>query len=302
MRLNRFTDLIKEAKGEPRGSTTQLAVFAKIRSEIHELEFMQVSGDLLRKANMLDNSRGLSQLFDSDFRGSMRVPWDIESDALELYNKWSQRMFNPDLLRGINTQPRLVDKSIEKKGWSINPKYGSLNARFFGNGFLVNGQWWPRQICAVRDGAHAHLIAGITGIKNEGAVSVVMSGSEYDNHDRDEGNEVWYSGTTSNEGITEATNFMILSLENRKPVRLMRSSNIPNSKYKPSHGFRYDGLYDVVGRELVNVSKHHYLFHLVRQPNQAPIRYSGFEARPTTQEIEKLQEVERLLGMRGGSD
>lgn len=301
VRLTRVTDLIHAAKMVRKGSNE---IFDKIRDEIHELEFISVSGDLLRKVGLLDNQRGIPQLFHPDFKESLQVPWDIQSDTRELYYRWAERIFKPDLLRGIEAQPRTVNKSIEKKGWSLDPKYERTNALYFGNGALVNGQWWPRQICAVRDGAHGAMIAGITGIKNEGAVSVVMSGAEYNDSDVDNGEDVWYCGTASNDpsGPTEATNLLILSLENKKPVRLMRSSNILNSQFKPSHGFRYDGLYDVVEKELISNIKQHYRFHLVRQRGQTPIRYKRPEARPTPQEIEALQKLERDLGMKGWSD
>lgn len=298
VRLTRITELIRAAKKEHRGSKE---VFEKIRDEIHDLEFIAVSPDLLRKANLLDNERGIPQLFHPDFKGSLQVPWDIESDTLELYYKWTQRIFTPDLLRGIDAQPKPIDKS-DRKGWSI--KSEKLSALYFGNGTIVNGQWWPRQICAVRDGAHGAMIAGITGIKGEGAVSVVMSGAEYNEDDEDNGEDVWYCGTASNDpsGPTEATNYLILSLESQRPVRLMRSSNIPNSPFKPSYGFRYDGLYDVVEKELISKVRQHYRFRLVRQRGQPPIRHKGVEARPTPQEIEALQKLERDLGVRGWSD
>jgi len=276
--------------------------FERIREEIHWLEFIPVTTELLRKVDLLDNQRGLPQLFDNEYKDDLQVPWDIEADASELYNKWVQMQFDPDLLRGIITQPGTNDKCVRKKSWSFDPNAERISALYFGNGFLVNGQWWPRQICAVRDGAHGAPIAGITGIRNKGAVSVVMSGSVYHDQDQDNGEVVWYCGTESNEpsGPSDATRLLMLSLENRKPVRLMRSANIPNSRYKPSHGFRYDGLYDIVEKELINEAKYHYRFRLIRQPGQDPIRYQGVEARPTIQEIIKLQSLERILGMRGG--
>jgi len=298
-KLSQIGSLIRVAK-----ETNGRPDFDKIRNEIHELEFVRVTAELLRKVDLLDNRRGLPQLFDEEYKDDLRVPWDIEADALELYNKWIQQMFDPDLLRGIITQPRTKDKSIQKKGWSFDPKFDRISPLYFGHGMLVNGQWWPRQICAVRDGAHGAPMAGITGIRDKGAVSVVMSGSDYHNQDQDDGEEVQYCGTESNEPgrPSDATKFLILSLENKRPVRLMRSSNIPNSRYKPCRGFRYDGLYDVVEKTLINKDKHHYRFHLVRQPGQAPIRYQGVEARPTTREILELQNAERILGMRGGWD
>jgi len=298
-KLSQIGALIREAK-----ESNGLPDFEKIRDEIHQLEFIGVTAELLRKVNLLDNRHGLPQLFDEEYKNGLQVPWDIQGDALELYNKWVQRMFDPDLLRGIETRPRLKDKAGQKKGWSFDPKVDRISALYFGNGMLVNGQWWPRQICAVRDGAHGAMVAGITGVRDKGAVSVVMSGSDYDDQDQDDGEEVQYCGTESKDpsGPSDATKFLILSLDNKRPVRLMRSANIANSRYKPSRGFRYDGLYDVVEKTLIDKAKHHYRFRLVRQHGQGPIRYKGVEARPTAQEIVELQKVERTLGMRGSWD
>jgi hypothetical protein len=51
---------------------------------------------------------------------------------------------------------------------------------------------------------------------------------------------------------------------------------------------RYDGLYKVVGYEVKNRDKQIHLFHLVREPDQGPIRHTGPEVRPTPEELEAL--------------
>jgi hypothetical protein len=211
-------------------------------------------------------------------------------------------MFTTDLLRGIKVSCR---SNVAKKdsGWSIESD--KIPWKYHGNGFLVNGQWWPRQICAVRDGAHGYLVGGISGIKGEGAVSVVMSGDEYHLEDRDDGEEVWYCGTKAKERSSEPTEFtkhLLDSVNSGKPVRLMRSSNLYGSKFKPSEGFRYDGLYDVVGEELLDPDTHHYRFHLIRRKGQSPIRYQGLGARPTAEERKAWGKVLIHLGMKGGGN
>jgi hypothetical protein len=50
------------------------------------------------------------------------------------------------------------------------------------------------RFCAVRDGSHGFLVGSIISeIKREGAVSVILSGDEYYDHDEDRDNseEVW---------------------------------------------------------------------------------------------------------------
>lgn len=294
--------LIDQAKAETVSKTRiHPGLFDKIRNELHFLEFLDVSAYSVRKAQLLDNNKGLPQLFDSTCSSGIKYPWDIQSDGEELYNKFYQRMFTTDLLRGIKAHPR--GNIVKDSGWSIVSE--KIPWKYYGNGFLVNGQWWPRQICAVRDGAHGFLVGGISGIKGEGAVSVVMSGDEYHDEDRDDGEEVWYCGTKAKEGNsepTEMTKHLLNSVKSCKPVRLMRSSNLYGSKFKPSEGFRYDGLYDVVGKELLDPETHHYRFHLLRRKGQTPIRYKDLGARPTAEERMAWEKVQIQLGMKGGGN
>ena len=44
-----------------------------------------------------------------------------------------------------------------------------------GHNGLTVGQWWPRRICALRDGAHGSSMGGIAGSANTGAYSIVVS-------------------------------------------------------------------------------------------------------------------------------
>lgn len=118
-----------------------------------------------------------------------------------------------------------------------------------------------------------------------------MSGGSYPNIDR--GDEVWYYGTESDDPtrLTDSTQYMIESCKLKTPVRLLRASKMttegPND-YKPQEGMRYDGLYKVVDYEVKNPVKQVHLFHLVREPDQGPIRNSGPEVRPTPEELSAL--------------
>lgn len=51
---------------------------------------------------------------------------------------------------------------------------------------------------------------------------------------------------------------------------------------------RYDGLYKVVGYKVIRLDKQIHLFHLVREPDQGPIRHAGPEVRPAPEELEAL--------------
>lgn len=51
------------------------------------------------------------------------------------------------------------------------------DCKIVGNNGLTVGDWWPLRICALRDGAHGAMQAGIAGSSQTGAYSVVVSGT-----------------------------------------------------------------------------------------------------------------------------
>ncbi|KAG9960841.1 hypothetical protein KCU61_g6170, partial [Aureobasidium melanogenum] len=261
----------------------------KITDGIHRAFFLELSAMAIRQKGLLYNDRGLPQIFNSN---TVDYPWYMKEDAAELYIKWWQEDTNPDLFRGIilgRTKNAKIGR--ESAADKLDPKYSRKKGDFHGNGHLRNGQWWPTQLCAVRDGAHSATVAGICGRIGEGAFSCVMSGGSYPNIDR--GDEIWYYGTESDDPSrpTDSTQHMIESCKSKTPVRVLRASKMitegPND-YKPAEGMRYDGLYKVVSYEVKNLAKQVHLFHLVREPDQGPIRNSGPEIRPTPEELNAL--------------
>lgn len=119
---------------------------------------------------------------------------------------------------------------------------------------------------------------------------MVAGGAKYD--DKDNGDEIFYSGTDGKDDTaTENTNRLIESCTTvHEPVRVIRSSNLsPKDPYRPQRGYRYDGLYDVVGYKVVDKAKAGHMFHLVRCKGQDPIRYEKDKpsTRPTIYEIER---------------
>ncbi|KYG47945.1 hypothetical protein M433DRAFT_462976 [Acidomyces richmondensis BFW] len=265
-------------------------IWSVIRTMLHTIAFVQVNAQLLRNQRMLHDDDGLPQLFNKDY------PWDIRADAEELYNKWCQQIFETDLLRGI-IPGKPHSKHQKKTIDSLDPKYPRTSAKFFGNGLLLNGQWWPTQLAAVRDGAHGATVAGISGGEG-GAYSCIMSGG-HDYPDVDNGDEVLYCGTDSDNGaITEKTRLLLQSEETGNPVRLIRSSKL-NSPYAPKLGLRYDGLYQVLSHEMldpVSSLRQRHRFRLQRLPGQDPFRGDGPEKRPTEQEVEAYEKDKRLRG------
>ena len=138
--------------------------------------------------------------------------------------------------------------------------------------------------------------AGISGVKGQGAHSIIMSGSHYD--DKDEGDTVWYTGTKAEpgEGMTANTELLHDNIKHKTPVRLIRSSNLAakNKEYAPADGFRFDGLYDVISHTVLDAKTHYHLFRLERQPGQDPIRSHPPNRRPTTQDIVMFQKHQAL--------
>ncbi|KAK6442340.1 hypothetical protein LTR95_001416 [Oleoguttula sp. CCFEE 5521] len=263
------------------------AVFNEIRTLLHDVAFQHVDGNLLRGKRILHNDDGLPQLFEPSFTGGVIWPFDIKSDAEELYNKWCEQIFEINLYRGIKLgSPDTIDREDA-------PKYKLMNPKVHGNGKLLNGQWWPSQLCSVVAGAHGASIAGITGDLVDGAYSVVMSGGldpsgvPYPNIDH--GDTVQYCGTdaTKNDGQPSAeTRQMIKNSNNGQPVRLIRSSKL-GGEHAPEKGYRYDGLYSVTAVEQMDPAgsqRQRHRFTLVRVAGQDPIRSTEPERRPTQKE------------------
>lgn len=266
----------------------------KARQTLHQLAFEGVDEKLLRNNNMLHGENGIAQIFDLEFSGEVPWAYDIKSDAEELYNKWCRKDFETHLMRGIQ-----VGTTSNGGSDKIMPNYDKkLNAHFHGDGHLLNGQWWPTQLTALRDGAHGVSQGGICGRAGEGAFSVIMSGG-HDYPDEDHGDHVLYCGTDSSDGTpSEKTQLLLENVNNGKPVRLIRSSQMTKGSWKPSIGFRYDGLYDVKGFKVVDPPgnpRQRHIFTLQRREGQDPIR-GGNEpgARPTQVEVEKWHEHKKL--------
>lgn len=288
--LNKIMSGIKKCKDSAAKNMAPSAdEITKINDGIHRAFFLDLSAMAIRQKGLLFNDRGLPQIFNST---TVDYPWYIKEDAAELYIKWWQKDTNPDLFRGI-TLGRTKNAKIgrESAADKLDPNYSRKKGDFHGNGHLRNGQWWPTQLCAVRDGAHSATVAGICGRTGEGAFSCVMSGGSYPNIDR--GNEVWYYGTESDDPSrpTDSTQHMIESCKLKTSIRVLRASKMTTegtNDYKPKEGMRYDGLYKVVSYEVKNLAKQVHLFHLVREPDQGPIRNSGPEIRPTPEELDAL--------------
>jgi hypothetical protein len=141
-----------------------------------------------------------------------------------------------------------------KRSNILNPQYRTQkrNSKIHGHNNIRVGQWFPSQLSALFHGAHGSSQGGIHGDQSTGAYSIVISG-KYEDLDQDRGDTVYYSGSGSHENTdprnipdtTAGTQALSVSLSQQRDVRVLRAA-ARRSRYAPSHGYRYDGLYRVV--------------------------------------------------------
>lgn len=263
-------------------------LYSSLRGHLHQAECADfVSKALIQKSKLLDE-KGLPAVMNS----ALNVyPHDIRADCEMLYNRWIIGDVDPHLLRGLQITKKVKDiKSWTTQSFEANYQW-RVSCNYVGHGNLVNGQWWPLQMCAMRDGAHGEIQGGIHGKVGEGAFSVVISGGTY--QDIDNGEEVEYCGTAGAKGVASlATKLMTESYSVGNPVRLLRSSkSLKSGVYRPSKGIRYDGLYSITAVTTLDIEKAMYRFSLRRCLGQDPIRYQGVEARPTFEQLKQLDEI-----------
>ncbi|KAL2027707.1 hypothetical protein VTO58DRAFT_110395 [Aureobasidium pullulans] len=218
--LNKITSGIKNCiNAIERKTAPSPADFEKINDGIHRAFFLDLNATTIRKRRLLHNDTGLPRVFCSTLSGGVEYPWYLKEDAAELYIKWWSRDTDPGLFRGIRLgRQKNVRLGREATVDRFLPGYtGRRHGDFHGNGPLRNGQWWPSQLCAMRDGAHNATVTGICG-NSIGAFSCVMSGGSYPNIDR--GEEVWYYGTESEDPTrpTDSTQYMINSSRSHEPT------------------------------------------------------------------------------------
>jgi hypothetical protein len=174
-------------------------------------------------------------------------------------------------MRGILRELSTTGRSRVLK---LDPRYIHRKANRFGHNGARVGDWWPYQICALRDGAHGARMGGIYGRKETGCFSVILNGGAYDDDDR--GDTVIYTGSGKpgqDQVLGTGNQALVYNYSTKQPVRLIRGSKLL-SRYAPSEGLRYDGLYQVTnhGTEVRKDGFRVYKFELKRMDNQAPIQ------------------------------
>ncbi|KAK3348618.1 PUA-like domain-containing protein [Lasiosphaeria hispida] len=187
---------------------------------------------------------------------------------------------------GINGIMHGVTRYVKKNGgigYTLDSRYAKRPFDVFGHNGLVPGYWWPTQLVTLFHGAHGHQVRGISGSKDHGAYSIVISGrSIYGDMDEDTGDEVWYSADNSRKNTSRnslpadsnGSQSLRISLATGSPVRVLRSAGHGAGAahhWAPSVGYRYDGLYTVVRvRQATNDNGGLYAQFLLRRVQGQP--------------------------------
>jgi hypothetical protein len=184
--------------------------------------------------------------------------------------------------------------------------YPKRNAKVYGHNGLEVGDWWPTQLVALFHGAHGARTCGIAGNRKTGAHSVVIAGGSYEDLDQDEGDVLFYAGSSSHNDTDpkepfptrKATLALKTSQRLGKPVRVLRAAGSRSSKSKvatlrPTVGIRYDGLYRVVGMLLKTNAKGglYEQFKMERLGGQRPLN-DFVKSRPTAKEVRDFNKIE----------
>lgn len=162
--------------------------------------------------------------------------------------------------------------------YARNDRLPKRDAQHFGHNGKPPGFWVPRRSNLLYWGLHGQLQRGIDGDpRRGGAYSIVISGGEYEDTDRDEGDVVYYSAEGArgkDAGRKEAVRgnrALHRSRQTGYPVRVLRSAKAARcGRFAPPCGIRYDGLYQVVGveRRMNKDGGHYQRFKLERMPDQ----------------------------------
>lgn len=155
--------LMNNAKKDAADGKDLAQALSKIRQRLQQMEFNTSLSPILVKMSGLLDDGGLRLILENGVQG-VDIPHDIRADADTLFRKWIGGQIDPHLYRGIVTKSGTAKGERAFKSHSIQADFaGKISCNYVGAGNLVNGQWWPLQICAKRDGAHGEVEAGIHG-------------------------------------------------------------------------------------------------------------------------------------------
>lgn len=94
--LDNLKDCIRRCENE-KNPDRLTEFFDELRDHVHKAEFFDVSLFIVNHKHMLDN--GLGRIFAPTT--GVDFPWDLRADALQLFQRWAEKNFSVELLRGI---------------------------------------------------------------------------------------------------------------------------------------------------------------------------------------------------------
>ena len=226
-------------------------VLVSLRQQLHQLPFYQgITTSLLEQSSILVH--GLKAIWDhpADF------PTDMIDFARELHWRWTNSRQSPNVYEGLVSQ--FTRSGTTSRGWKVDVATirPQVSSSYIGNGHLLNGQWWPKNLLAMRDGAHGSSMSGIHGTKANGAYSIVLSNFKENTEDMDEGDRITYCGQAGQSGkIPAGTALLLEAYQRGNEIRVLRSAKLPRrNQWRPQRGIRYDGVYKITGFEAVDTS------------------------------------------------
>jgi putative restriction endonuclease len=175
---------------------------------------------------------------------------------------------------------------------------------------VAPGHIFPDRRALKAAGLHRDLIAGISWSKAYGAEAIVVSGGYEDDADR--GGEIIYTGHGGNsetgrqiagQRLERGNLALARSCLDGLPVRVIRGSR-GDPEHAPPFGYRYDGLYRVVGfwSEIGKSGFSVWRFHLVKESqtprriHEEPVAYGESpRAETTIQRIVRNNELVQML-------
>lgn len=149
------------------------AAFQELNNRLQEMAGMKfLTPGLVKRSGVLEDE-GLIQIFDGPDKAAF--PWFMAADAEAIWRRWMAGDLDGFILRGINVTKGISESGRTQISYSIaSPYLQKRSANVPGDNGLMNGEWWPLRICALRDGAHGKTEAGIHGTQALGALSIVV--------------------------------------------------------------------------------------------------------------------------------
>ena len=306
-------DISTISEAEHNAALIRLKVNSLVKSKLEQHIYLDIDElMLLRRAILLSMELGhdakpyiqqknLPKMFRHALRGATVLPDDIPPAIQRLLEGWSHDEYGREAFQeyfvshsDVENYNEIEDDSTDefiqpqsgmhgiiitrkpgrKITYSLDPNYLRRSFKFIGHNGLKVGTWWPKQICALRDGAHGSIMGGISGSSEKGAYSIVLSKNpDYD--DRDTRDVISYTGSgpsNSHQKMKAGNLALKVSCDTGRPVRVLRSSKL-DSPFAPTKGLRYDGLYRVTNyRQMENKFGYRiWKFRLERLRDQDPM-------------------------------